>query len=192
MLKGSKHSEATKKIIKKGISIYLINGGFSGMKGKHHSVETKRKIRIALTRDIKQNFNSKVKVISNGCWEWQGRINKINGYGYFTVNRNCVRKTHLAHRFSYELHRCKIPENMTIDHLCRNRKCVNPKHLEVVTQKENSLRGNSAFAKNARKTHCLRGHPLFGANLYIPPKRSNNRHCKICAKIRSRERLRVA
>lgn len=91
----------------------------------------------------------------------------------------------LAHRFAYELAHGSIPEGMTIDHKCRVRHCVRPSHLEPVTGKVNILRGESPSAKNARKTHCIRGHPLFGDNLII---RSDNdgRRCRTCQRASER------
>lgn len=117
------------------------------------------------------------------CWNWTGKIHKITGYGNFSANiGDGERKTFLSHRFSYEAYRDKIPEGMTIDHLCRNRRCVNPSHLEVVTLKENILRGNGISAINKRKTHCIRGHILSDKNLYITP--DNRRQCKKCGNMR--------
>src|SRR5262245_2817351 len=101
------------------------------------------------------------------CWEWTGfRI--WNGYGRFWKSqRNNVRgKWILAHRVSYELVIGKIPKNMVLDHLCRNRLCVNPYHLEVTTFRDNILRGNGLAAMQAKQTHCKRGHLLEGDNLY--------------------------
>jgi len=95
------------------------------------------------------------------CWNWIGTLNF--GYGKFYVNNKPV----FVHRFSYELVNGKIPQNMVLDHLCRNRKCVNPDHLEVVTQRTNILRGIGLAALNSRKTHCYKGHLLKGNNLYM-------------------------
>ena len=72
-----------------------------------------------------------------GCWVWRSANGSSRGYGQFKFNR----KNMGAHRFSYEQERGKIPAGLTIDHLCRNRKCVNPSHLEAVTNQENLLRG---------------------------------------------------
>jgi hypothetical protein len=79
----------------------------------------------------------------------------------------------------------EIPRGMTLDHICRNRDCCNPAHLEPVTVKENILRGDSLSARNARKTHCHRGHPLAGDNLSLPP--SGGRKCKACGRERKRK-----
>lgn len=84
---------------------------------------------------------------------------------------------------SHELHKGPIPEGLVIDHLCRNRGCVNPDHLEAVTQRENILRGEGLAAANARKTHCPKGHPYSGENLYVVPS-SGRRQCRICADAR--------
>jgi len=95
----------------------------------------------------------------NRCWGWKGRYNR-NGYGVF-------RRNILAHRYAYILWRGEIPSGLTLDHLCRNRGCVNPDHLEVVTQVENVMRGISPAAFNAKKTHCKRDHLFDEKNTYF-------------------------
>lgn len=125
-------------------------------------------------------FNSKYKINTvSGCWEWQHGIRGSLGYGAFWFNG----KQHNAHRFSYEIFKGKIPENLVIDHLCKNPKCVNPNHLEVVTTKENLLRGNTFQAKNAKKTHCPRGHEYNKENTYISKR--GYRQCKKCNALKS-------
>lgn len=127
-----------------------------------------------------ERFESKF-VKGVGCWEWLGLLDK-DGYGMFGVKRKTVR----AHRYSFELYKTKIKKDLVIDHLCRNPKCVNPEHLEQVTQRENKARGFGAPALNSRKTHCIANHPLKGKNLYVQPK-TGKRFCRTCDRRRSRE-----
>lgn len=88
------------------------------------------------------------------CWPW---LAAVGTHGYGVVITIDQRQT-TAHRVAYELEVEPIREGLTIDHLCRNRVCMNPAHMEAVTQRENILRGNCMGARHARKTHCPRGH----------------------------------
>lgn len=109
------------------------------------------------------------------CWIWTGAL-MTKGYG--TLENGQRREG--AHRIAYKLRYGSIPEGLTIDHLCRNKPCVNPGHLEAVTNRTNVLRGVGPSAQNARKTHCLRGHEYTEANTY----RSNGkRSCRTCPKM---------
>lgn len=93
--------------------------------------------------------------ITDSCWLWHRP--DAYGYGAFTIRRGMIVK---AHRFAYELFVGPIPDGLDLDHLCRVRHCVNPAHLEPVTRRENALRGVGPTAVNARKSHCIHGHPL--------------------------------
>jgi hypothetical protein len=123
-------------------------------------------------------FIGNLEITESGCWSWK-RCER-GGYGLFRIND----KTMSAHRVSYQHFYGDLDPNLTIDHQCNNRSCVNPIHLKQMTQRENGLRNNSPISMNARKTHCKRGHPLFGDNLMTRTERTGfkRRSCKACTK----------
>jgi hypothetical protein len=129
---------------------------------------------MSAARDPTERFWEKVDR-SGDCWLWTASVTGP-GYGQFGYAAGDIR---LAHRFAYELLVGPILSGLTLDHLCRNRRCVNPEHLEPVRLKENLLRGASPAAVNARKTHCVHGHPLAGRNLYVSPT-TGRRQCQRC------------
>jgi hypothetical protein len=131
----------------------------------------------SIGRTLAERFWSKVEKTSS-CWLWRGATN-ASGYGLsWDPTRQRPKR---AHRVSYELSVGPIPEGLVLDHLCRNPSCVNPAHLEPVTDRENILRGTGASAQNARKTHCPKGHPLEGDNLYRRPNQVSGRgQCLAC------------
>lgn len=118
------------------------------------------------------------------CLEWVGHRTQ-EGYGRFS-SKGLVAfgRNHTAHHIAYELLVGPIPEGLVVDHLCRNRACVSVHHLRATSNKENTLSGNSPFAKNSRKTHCKWGHPLTEANVYHW--RGLGRHCRTCQRRRMR------
>lgn len=117
------------------------------------------------------------KVDAKGdCWEWCASVRR-DGYGAFWDGRTM----RPAHRVAYEMLVGPVPSHLQIDHLCKNRRCVNPDHLEPVTAELNRIRGEygkAAQAAQRNKTHCAQGHPYSGANLYVDPQ--GNRQCRTC------------
>lgn len=130
-------------------------------------------VKMRLKFYSKIRFNEKTT-----CWEWIGRIDK-DGYGkfgFFIFNSR-------AYVISLLLHGFTLNQELVIDHLCRNKACCNPEHLEQVTQKENSLRGLGGY-HNLLKTHCKNGHEFTPQNTYI---NENKRVCKTCNRNRCRK-----
>lgn len=126
--------------------------------------------------DTTKRFWNKVDLGSgeNDCWLRQGWNNGV-GYGLIKIDGKAV----LAHRYSYELHVGLIGFGKVIDHLCRQPACVNPAHLEAVTQKVNTERAvKPVWERRRKQTHCRHGHELSGLNLYM--RKDGKRACKIC------------
>jgi len=124
---------------------------------------------------LKERIQSRISIDDKGCWIWQGTTTS-EGYGQ-TIHQA---KKLYTHRLAYELWRGQIHEGLVIDHLCRNRACCNPGHLEVVSRGMNALRGVGSPAVHAVKTHCLRGHEFTPDNTYTPTSSPNHRNCRTC------------
>lgn len=121
-----------------------------------------------------RRFWAKVERPEQGCWEWLA-CKDPDGYGRFRFEGGAK-----AHRYSYELHKGPIPTGMQLDHLCRNRGCVNPDHLEAVTGPENTRRGGLTL-----RTRCPQGHELTDPNLVLAKKKQGARVCLACARARA-------
>jgi hypothetical protein len=110
---------------------------------------------------------------TESCWVWTASKD-TKGYGKLTLRQ----RTYRAHRVAYEYLVGPISDGLQLDHLCRNRRCVRPDHLEPVTSRENLLRGDTVNARLAAKTHCDSGHPFDEVNTYRAP--DGTRHCRKC------------
>lgn len=134
----------------------------------------RRAYRHLRDKPLRDRIFYRIRKEENGCWMWTGKPNG-NGYGVMAVNG----RGHQAHRLSYELFVGPIPDGLQLDHLCRNRACVNPAHLEPVTLQENVRRGELA-----RRKVCKHGHELTPDNLVA----GSFRKCKACLNARCRRR----
>jgi hypothetical protein len=135
-------------------------------------------------------FLSKIRVRNEGdCWEFIGKDH--NGYKKHHVSHRCI----MSHRLSYAIFKNKLNTDMVIDHICKNRGCVNPDHLREITNKENvTIYSSSPVAKNYMKTKCINGHDLSGKNLKITKR--GYRQCRNCQRnygekwiLKNKERL---
>lgn len=129
---------------------------------------------------LPDRFWTKVQVDwASGCWVWIGHLNDA-GYGTLRWWNKPMQR---AHRVAYIELVGEIPDGLQLDHLCRNRACCNPAHLEPVTQRENVLRGEGPSARAAVATHCTSGHEYTEANTYV--RSSGKRDCRQCNRDRA-------
>lgn len=128
-------------------------------------------------------FWAKVDMNPHHCWEWQGST-RGNGYGQvaFGAAGKPGHKVMYAHRVAYVLTKGDIPAGLVVDHLCRNRACVNPEHLELVTLAENTKRA-VPFWPSRRPTHCKHGHGLTEENAGV--RQNGERWCRVCQRGRN-------
>jgi hypothetical protein len=129
-----------------------------------------------MSRD-EYRFAEKIRV-ENDCWIWAGGLGgEGKKYAYFAVNGKTVR----AVRWAYEEMIGEIPAGLTLDHLCKRTRCVNPFHCEPVTLRENILRSQGGVAaQKRRQTHCIHGHRLSGGNLLV--RKDGRRNCRACSR----------
>ncbi len=133
---------------------------------------------IMVRKNTETDFWVKVdKEAPNGCWQWLG-TQSGKGYAQWHIRGRRI----MVHRYAYEVIVGSIPEGLIIDHLCRNRSCVNTDHMELVTQQENILRGIGLAAKESIATHCPQGHPYDEKNTYVYQGR---RYCRACGRERT-------
>lgn len=143
---------------------------------------------VGFTLKTQRRFWAKVNLdgpesglVDGRCWLWTGATTKTRGqgYGHFCLRHGVLL---MAHRVGYELVFGPIPQGLQLDHVCRTQLCVRADHLEPVTQQVNLLRGDTASARNSRKTHCNRGHEFIGENYIL---RRGAKECVICRRMRA-------
>lgn len=140
-----------------------------------------------MIKSLEERFYTKFEIDyqPNGCWTWLG-VKALPGYGRMRATEG---RLHFAHRLSYELHKGESLAGKQLDHICNNKACVNPDHLEITTQSENVRRGyrrDGRIHRESKKTHCKRGHEFTEDNTYI--NRKGHRYCRECKRQTSNRR----
>lgn len=135
------------------------------------------------TKTLADRFSTKYIIDQvSGCWNWTA--SKHLGYGQIGAGRR-PSKPLFAHRVSFELHKGPIPADLVVDHMCRNRACVNPDHLRLLTRGDNVLCGDTLSAANAAKMECINGHAF---DVHGKTNADGVRVCMECRRIRDRAR----
>jgi hypothetical protein len=149
----------------------------SGVASRRVRSEMRYKSIPQFTPEQSEQFWTSVEVPyqPSGCWIWKGSIGP-KGYGRFSIRGH----NYAAHRVSRQLLVSDVTPDKQLDHLCRNRLCVNPDHVEPATNRVNVLRGYGPTAINSSKTSCNRGHAYTPENTYLTPSRPGERACRIC------------
>lgn len=162
------------------------------------STENNRQERKAMgtpRKPIADRFLAKITKLDSGCWQWNGYTDRA-GYGRLRSGGEGSPVLY-THRLAYEIYKSRIPEGTELDHLCRNRWCSNPDHLEPVTHQVNMQRGYAAVMRERReqplskrftrrRTACRRGHEYSETNTYHD--KTGHRFCRQCRQDRENER----
>ncbi len=133
-------------------------------------------------QSLEARFLAKIDILPSGCWQWTAQLNN-KGYGVITEAGRGSRHL-LAHRYSYERAKGFIWPGLELDHICRNRGCVNPEHLEQVTHLENVHRSNSPNMIVHRSGQCAQGHQIAPENAYFRKDRPGAWNCNVCRRER--------
>lgn len=139
--------------------------------------------KVMKKEQLKEYIKKRIKTDMNGCWIWQLAIRKSNGYSICNILFESGRRMFIGHRLAYEVFVGEIPNGLTIDHLCKNKACVNPEHLEAVP-----LRVNLQRYIGSTETHCKMGHEYTKDNTIVYKTRGvfRGRACRKCCNSRVR------